>query len=95
MKSIYIAAIAAIFSLNASAKIIAEADVPDGSGAVIAFHDTKGPCEGSALWVQYVPKDGGAISGCYVPRGIHLACVFFDGDTGLVPMEALRDPKRA
>ena len=77
----------------ASAAIMVEADIP--GGGVVLFHDTAGPCIGDALMVEYVGADGKRIPGCFVDRGGHLACVFFDGDVGSVPKAALRRPKDA
>jgi hypothetical protein len=93
VKSIYIAAIAAIFSFNASAKIMAEADGADG--AVFVFHDEPGPCVGRARLVEYVAKDGSKVGGCWVTRGQNLACTFFDADVGAVAITALRAPKQS
>jgi hypothetical protein len=85
----------AAFMSPAIAKVIAEADEPGGTGAVIVFHDSPGPfCMSGANLVEYIAKDGSRIPGCYVARGSMLACVFADADRGEVPMSALREPKK-
>ena len=81
-----------VFSaVDAEAKIIAEAQVSEG--IYVVFHDTSGPCLGEAKLVEYVPKDGNKVPGCWVARGDKLMCVFLDGDVGAVPMAHLKDPK--
>lgn len=95
MKSIYIAAIAAIFSLPAAAKPIQEVDA--GDGAVIQLHaDGAGLCTGSARYAEYIPKDPTQkVRGCWTLGGPFVLIVFLDGDTAKVPAMAFKDVKEA
>ena len=70
------------------------AEAPADASAVLLFHDTKGPCLGDALLVEYVSKDGEKIPGCYTSQGSAHMCVFLDGDIAIVPLAALRAPKK-
>jgi hypothetical protein len=75
---------------QAGAKIALEA--PMAGGAAILLHDTAGPCVGMALMAEYVAADGLRVPGCWTKRPGHVAVVFFDGDVGAIPDEALRKP---
>lgn len=87
-----IALIPLIFAVSAGAAIVAEAPMSDG--AAVYLHDTAGPCTGRALQVEYVAKAGERTWGCWVQNApTHISLVFLDGDTGAVPVGALRPPK--
>lgn len=87
------AALAAL-SLSGLAKPVLEA--PMAGGAVVLLHDEAGPCVGGALFAEYVAADGSkVVPGCWVTRPGHVAIVFFDGDVGAVPEQALRAPRRS
>ena len=67
------------------------ADAP-GGGRVDLYTEA-GPCMGDARRAEYVPANGPAVPGCWVLIGTVVGVVYFDADTGQIPVAAFKKPK--
>lgn len=80
------------FAATAQAAVVGFVQSPEGR---VDLHDDIGVCVAGAKRAVYTPTTGDPIPGCWVfVRGvIHVA--FFDGDTGQIPVQALKKPGEA
>lgn len=63
------------------------------SGAHLRFHDSPGICVHGALLVEYVAPGKPVLAGCWTRAGDVMRVVFLDGDSGDVPIEAVKRPE--
>ena len=84
-------AVAAALSAPAHAALVAVAESDAGR---LDFFTDRGPiCVGKAMRVQFVPRQGPAMEGCWLPGPGMLRAVFTDGDVLELPLSELRPPK--
>ena len=91
MKSI---ASAILLAFSAAAFAAGPVGVYKGPGGSTFLYAEPGPtCVNGAYKAEYVPLRGKAIGGCWkaAQGGVHI--VFFDGDAGLAPSEAITKPE--
>lgn len=63
------------------------------SGAHLRLHDQPGICVHGALLVEYVAPGKPVLAGCWTRAGDVMRVVFLDGDSGDVPIEAVKRPE--
>ena len=63
------------------------------NGAHLRLHDQPGICVNGALLVEYVAPGKPVLAGCWTRAGDMLRAVFLDGDSGEVPIEAVKRPE--
>ena len=79
-----------LFSGAAQAAVIGI--VPTESGRM-EMHDSAGKlCVGPARSVQYIPRTGKAIEGCWRVHEGKILAVFLDGDAVVFPVEIIKYP---
>lgn len=80
----------ALVPLVAGAKVVGVVSMQ--GGAELLLHDDAGPCVRGARRAEYVKQGEPVVPGCWLSAGAVLHLVFFDGDVGTVPLQAVRQP---
>ena len=85
---------AAAFLLLAHANAAVVGVVPLANGAHLRLHDEARICVNGARFIEYVAVGKPVVQGCWIVSDpVTINAVFLDGDSGSVPIQAVKKPE--